>query len=67
MKETYSIEEVKQLVKDVASIAFDPNPDADFYAKVFSKYEEGMQEYITNVLLAAVMARKFAELALENK
>lgn len=63
MKETYSLEEVKQMLKDVVTIAFDPNPDADFYAKVFSKYEEGMQEYITSLLLAALMARKFAEIA----
>ena len=68
MKETYSLKEVKQLLKDVVTIAFDPNPDADFYAELFSKYEEDMQEYVTNILLAAVMARKFAELSLsENK
>lgn len=63
MKETYSLEEVKQMLRDVVTIAFDPNPDADFYAKVFNKYEEGMQEYITSLLLAALMARKFAEIA----
>lgn len=63
MKETYSLEEVKQMLKDIVTIAFDPNPDADFYAKVFSKYEEEMQEYITSLLLAALMARKFAEIA----
>ena len=67
MKETYSLKEVQQLLKDVVTIAFDPNPDADFYMELFSKYEEEMQEYITNMLLAAVMARKFAELASENK
>lgn len=63
MKETYSLEEVKQLLRDSVSIAFDPNPDADFYLKVFSKYEPEMQEYITNLLLAAALARKFAEIA----
>lgn len=67
MKETYSIAEVKQVVKDIATIAFDPNPDADFYAELFSKYDEGLQEYITGVLLAALMARKFAEMAMEGK
>lgn len=67
MKETYSLKEVQQLLRDVVTIAFDPNPDADFYANLFSKYEDDMQEYITNMLLAAVMARKFAELASENK
>jgi hypothetical protein len=63
MKETYSITEVKQLLKDTVTIAFDPNPNADFYAELFSKYEEKMQEYITDLLLAAVLARKFAEIA----
>lgn len=63
MKETYSLEEVKQLLRDVVTIAFDPAPDAEFYENLFSKYEEEMQEYVTNLLLAAVMARKFADLA----
>ena len=67
MKETYSLKEVKQVVKDVVTIAFDPNPDADFYVELFSKYDEELQEYITNALLAAVMARKFAELTMESK
>jgi hypothetical protein len=67
MKETYSLKEVKQVVKDVVTIAFDPNPDADFYVELFNKYDEELQEYITNALLAAVMARKFAELTMEGK
>lgn len=66
MKETYSLKEVKELMKDIVTIAFDPAPDADFYMKVFSKYEEEMQEYVTSLLLAALMARKFAELSTEK-
>ncbi len=67
MKETYSLNEVKQVIKDIATLAFDPNPDADFYAKLLSKYDEDLQEYITSILLAALMARKFAEIAMEGK
>lgn len=66
MKKTYSLEEVQQMLRDVVSMAFDPNPDPAFYEKLFSKYEEEMQDYIINLMLAALMARKFAKLATEK-
>lgn len=66
MKETYSLIEVQQMLRDVVSLAFDPCPDPDFYEKVFSKYDNEIQDYILNLLVAALMARKFAELSTEK-
>jgi hypothetical protein len=63
MKETYSLKEVKDLIRDVITISFDPNPDADFYAKLFGKYDEEMQKYVTDALLAALLAREFTKIA----
>lgn len=63
MKETYSLKEVKDLIRDVITISFDPNPNADFYAKLFGKYDEEMQKYVTDALLAALLAREFTKIA----
>ena len=66
MKETYSLEEVKQMLKDVVTIAFDPKPDPNFYEELFDKYENEMQDYIINLLIAALMAREFAKIVKEK-
>ena len=67
MKECYSNKEVKEMLKDIIALAFDPNPDADFYIEVFDKYDSDMQEYISSMLLAAILASKLAKFATNDE